>query len=366
VIRVAVLGANGQVGAELCLLLARQPGIEVVPVCRNRTGSAFLRSMGLACRHGEPSDYAATGALYGDCDVVANLALVPTLRNPGAARRQNRDLIENVGRRLGPRGRHIYFSTMSVKGDAEVGEWLVFPGLYGADKSRSEALALASGSQSGCPTWVLRLGHVCGELQGITREIRSALQSGPVALPDPERLANVTHLPALVDAILRLAAGDTAPGTYDLFNTPPWTWQELLEREARQAGTPLAIRRIADRGRGARLRSVTAAVRAAAATLLRDERVRMLGGRVAGSLPHKAYRTLKARYAIGNAAADIAALGGAGPVVAAVFRQGIPGRALPGLRPTRELLEEPAFAPVAGPVGPAFPADLPPAGSRDR
>ena len=72
--KVAILGANGQVGAEVCLILKNQPGIEVVPVCRNRLGSAYLRYEGVACRHGYPTDGVQSKSLFGDCPVIANFA----------------------------------------------------------------------------------------------------------------------------------------------------------------------------------------------------------------------------------------------------------------------------------------------------
>src|SRR5262249_62355175 len=73
--RIAVLGANGQVGAELCLLLARIPGVDVVPICRNRSGSAFLRWKGIHCRHGRAAVAEDARSLFADCDVIVNSAL---------------------------------------------------------------------------------------------------------------------------------------------------------------------------------------------------------------------------------------------------------------------------------------------------
>ena len=76
--RVAILGANGQVGIEVSLRLRAVEGIEVVPIARNVSGSAFLRSNGMECRHGRISDFAVARSLIGDCDVVVNLALSNT------------------------------------------------------------------------------------------------------------------------------------------------------------------------------------------------------------------------------------------------------------------------------------------------
>jgi nucleoside-diphosphate-sugar epimerase len=362
VTRIAVLGANGQVGVELCLLLARQPGIELVPVCRNHLGSAYLRSIGIPVRHGDPTDPDAAGRLYGDCDVVANLALVPTARNPSSARKSTAALVGNVAASLGPRGRHVYFSTMSVYGDAEVGDVFAIANAYGRDKRQAEAAALRAGRLHRCPTVVLRLGHVAGELQGITREIRNHLSRGVVHLPDAERPSNLTYLPTIADAVLRAAAGTPLVGTYDLFNEPQWSWREVLDFEAGRLGLSWRSEPIADRGglslnAGAR-RLVSRAVGLAVAS----DVLRKLGSRTLTLLPDATYRRLKARYATVMAGRDGAALTTPCPTMSAVFRKPLVPNRAPGLRPTRELLADPTFALPAGACGPAWPSDLPPAG----
>src|SRR5262249_741297 len=104
--RIAVLGANGQVGAELCLLLSRQENVEVVPVCRTPMGSAFLRFHGLACRHGQPANPLEAHRLLGDCDVIANLALTSLAHNYREAMALHDNLIRNVAQWTRNSGKH--------------------------------------------------------------------------------------------------------------------------------------------------------------------------------------------------------------------------------------------------------------------
>ena len=170
--RIAVLGGNGQVGAEVCLILARQPGVDVIPVCRNRFGSAFLRFHGLACRHGEPTDRERAPALYGDCDVVVVLSLASLVPDYGAARTIHDGLIRNVAECAAPFAKLIYFSTQSVYGDAHVGQRVIFRDLYGHEKYRCEKLARRQARRRGRALYIFRLGHVCGELQGDRKSTR--------------------------------------------------------------------------------------------------------------------------------------------------------------------------------------------------
>src|SRR5215510_9702065 len=234
--RIAVLGANGQVGAELCLLLSRQEKVEVVPICRNRMGSAFLRFNGLACRHGDPADPKITHRLLGDCDVIANLALTNLAHNYREAMELHDKLLRNVAQFTRRSGKHMYFSTMSVYGDVRAHQRVVFRDLYAREKHRCEKVARAAGTKYGLETFIFRLGHVCGEFQGITREIRGRIALHPIHVPDLERLSNTVHVATIADAILKVAAGSVSPGTYDLMNSPQWSWKEVFEHEGREIG----------------------------------------------------------------------------------------------------------------------------------
>src|SRR6202451_3033070 len=73
--RGAILRAHGPGGTEGSPSLHSVEEIEVVPIARNVSGSAFLRLNGLECRHGRISDPTEVRGLISDCDVVVNLAL---------------------------------------------------------------------------------------------------------------------------------------------------------------------------------------------------------------------------------------------------------------------------------------------------
>jgi nucleoside-diphosphate-sugar epimerase len=238
--KVAILGANGQVGAEVCLLLRNHPGITIVPVCRNRLGSAFLRYAGFACRHGMPADSAQAPGLIQDCNLVVNLALGSgTLREASDA---NRRLIRNAVEFSAPGATIMHCSTQSVYGNPYPGKRLRWKNNYAREKLRCEKYAMKMGRKFGKKMIVVRLGHVCGELQGITAMIRREIAAGPVHVPAPGRKSNTVYIATIVDAILK-ASGDNlvAPGIYDLVNEPQWTWREVYEHEARVTGKRLVF-----------------------------------------------------------------------------------------------------------------------------
>ena len=73
--RIGIIGANGQVGSEVCLFLTLRNDVEVVPICRTEIASSFLRRCGLACRHGRASDRADAERLLADLDLIADFSL---------------------------------------------------------------------------------------------------------------------------------------------------------------------------------------------------------------------------------------------------------------------------------------------------
>jgi nucleoside-diphosphate-sugar epimerase len=357
--RVAVLGANGQVGAELCLLLARQEQIDVVPVCRNRMGSAFLRFQGVACRHGDAADPEQAPRLIGDCDIVANLALAGLEQNYRESMAIHDRLIRNVARYAKPGGTHIYFSTMSVYGDARMHQRIVFRNLYGREKSRCENVARAAGVKYGRETLVFRLGHVCGELQGITREIRDKIAQGPIPIPDLDRPSNTVYVATIVDAILKVGAGAAASGTYDLMNHPQWAWKQVFEYEGRALGvTPtfIAYTEAAGTTVAALLsRSLKRGLMAAAA----DPAARKAGSRLMALLPAEWYRRMKAQYSTRAAGADIGKLSMKKEPMEAVLRKPVGSRFFDVLTPTADLLRRPEFHLPDRTGAGAWPSDLP-------
>jgi nucleoside-diphosphate-sugar epimerase len=238
--RVAIIGANGQVGAEVCLILSKHRDIELVPICRNRLGSAFLRSRGIACRHGLAADHKQASLLLGDCDVIVNLALASgSLREASDA---NRNLINNSIEFSTRSAKILYFSTVSVYGTPEPRALVRWKNAYARGKLRGEALARKAGRRARKVVYTLRLGHVCGDLQNITHLIREDVAGGTVRLPDPDRKSNVVYTATIAESILKAATGELGPpGVYDVLNRPQWTWREVYDHEARVCGVSVAI-----------------------------------------------------------------------------------------------------------------------------
>ncbi len=240
--RIAILGANGQVGTEVSLRLRGAEGIQVAPIARNISGSAFLRLNGMECRHGRISDPAEARSLIGDCDVVVNFALSNTAI-PRIDRDVNRQIVRSVVAAAKPGAPIIFASTMMVYAPG-MKFWL--PDSYGLEKLVAERMFRQTCRTSHHPAFVFRLGHVMGDLQNITCKIRGEIRDGKVALPyQGLRASNTVFAASIVEAIVQIAGVPAAPGTYDLITFPQWTWLEVYQYYAAQLGLPLQLAQLA-------------------------------------------------------------------------------------------------------------------------
>jgi nucleoside-diphosphate-sugar epimerase len=241
--RIAILGANGQVGAEVSLRMRNIEEIEVVPIARNVSGSAFLRLNGMECRHGRITDPASTRSLIGDCDVVVNFALSNT-GIPRTDRDVNRQIIRSVVMSAKPEVPIVFASTIMVYAPG-MRFWL--PDSYGLEKLIAERMFRRRCKASHHPAFIFRLGHVMGDLQNITRKIRTEIRKGKIALPhDGRRASNTVFTSSIVEAIAQIATAAPTPGTYDLITFPQWSWLDVYQYYAGQLGLPLQLAHAAE------------------------------------------------------------------------------------------------------------------------
>lgn len=363
--RIAVIGANGQVASEICLLMRDYPSMELVPIARNRTGSAFLRHQGIRCRHGQVTNPAEAPQLLGDCDVVLNFAL--PLGMPRYTRGTNRLLIENSMRYSAPGAIFIYFSTQSVYRSFRPLGAPPLLSAYGKEKRRTERLVKRSASRYARKVFILRLGHVCGEFQDMTWAVRELIKAGPVPVPDKgEAPSSVVHTVTIVDAIRRIISDTEKPGTYDLVNVPQWTWSKVLKQEADAIGRPLTLvegghGRSRIRGR-IPLNRLAEAVKATASTPAGRE----IGLRLLTRLPAFINDRAQAEYFRRRAITEAAPKNSSTPEEPfASFTFGPGGRDfLRSLSPTEGLLAERTMDLSKRNDSAAFAPDLPPAMAR--
>jgi nucleoside-diphosphate-sugar epimerase len=179
----------------------------------------------------------------GDCAAVVHVALAGG--TPRQIYQAERALIENAVTHSPPGAIIIYFSTQSVYRDPRPGRLLRWRSAYGQIKLASEQLVQRLCRREHKPCYVLRLGHVCGELQNITALLRQRVRDGQVYLPPAETISNTVYTATVADAVLKIMAGQESPGVYDLMSHPQWTWSQVYAHEAENLAVPLRAVRLA-------------------------------------------------------------------------------------------------------------------------
>jgi nucleoside-diphosphate-sugar epimerase len=227
----AIVGANGQVGTEICLLLSAMKEIRVVPIVRSELGAVLLRRAGLDCRIGSAADPEKARELFQGCDMAADFSLPRGAREDG--RRMTRRIIENATALLPPGAPFVFMSTVMAFGvPAEATAYsrrLFARTSYGVDKRRAEHLTRFYGLRYRRPVYMLRLGQVHGELQRVSRSMLATVSQGkPIALRGGgTSLSDTVFCSTIAGALALIARGGVPEGMYTMLEAPEWSWRAL-------------------------------------------------------------------------------------------------------------------------------------------
>ncbi len=350
--RIGLIGANGQVGTGFTLYCRRHaPEVEIVPIVRNRVGAVVLESLGISGSRIGSIDHPDTAvSLLGDCDFAINCAHAPGL--PRASRRANEDIVGGVANaaRVGGRLRgFVQMSSVIVYGmfyDLSTGSTFERPlpeTNYGKDKLHIEDASRAAFQGLATRLYVVRLGHVYGPYQENSRGYLSVCASQTMQLPfDGQLASNAIHVDTLAAQLLalfgRLPEATTMNGVEGAQNT----WRSVFDWHAEATGYPtlpgldeatsLTLRRatLANLHRSPAVqlgRDIVAALRAAGkGVFVESQAIRPLATSALLRLPDSTAAVIKHHYTKWNVRRQAELLrpvpGQAGP---AFFSHAVPG-----------------------------------------
>lgn len=227
--KVAILGANGQVGSELCLFLARFPGIVPIAITRSAGSASFLRLCGIECRYGSIDSPESAACLLDGCDTVIDLILPSG--GTSAIKVAMRRIIESIMIGCPAVTDYVYMSTMSVHRLAP--EQASYR-RYARVKLYGESCVMKLAKAHGKKAHVLRLAQVHGVLQAVGRKIRKEMRTGRVSVPAGP--SNTVFVYTIAEAVDLLLKGKATPGCYTLTSNPEWTWSDIHRYYCRQLG----------------------------------------------------------------------------------------------------------------------------------
>lgn len=227
--RIAVLGANGQVGTEVCIFLRHWAGMEPIAICRNELASAVLRRLGVHCRIGNICQSKEALKLIGDCDAVVDFTL-PTgnFNEITASYDRIYSSIFSVMPRETP---YILASSQMAIGHSGLDKSIRYRWLprtvYGATKRWAEKRAKEYSKRYGHSLYVLRLAQVHGLIQSVSESYRNLIQTG-VTFKTPTGPSYTVFCFTIAEAIANISLGMENAGTYILESNPTWTWPEVI------------------------------------------------------------------------------------------------------------------------------------------
>lgn len=221
--RVAVLGANGQVGTELCLTLRSMAICEPVAVVRSINSAALLERAGVTCRGGDLSEPSIARTLLRDCDLIVDLAL-PTAGNYRESLALIRKRLTVVLAEARPRFGFALASTTSVyRYDASLPPFRH----YRATKLFAERVAQALGRRSGLGVFVLRLGQVHGAMQACSLAAEKTLRKARSDVQVPAQQSDVVFVSDLAEAVRIILRREARPGTFNLLAAPSMSFAQV-------------------------------------------------------------------------------------------------------------------------------------------
>ena len=230
--KLGLIGANGNVGTELCFLLKND--VDLKPIIRNRLGSVFLKHHGFSCTIADISQNKDSKEHLSDIDavVISSYATDPfSGSQTQSSRKINEQIIKNSVKFSAKDATIIYFSTIrafSHKIDPNTSRFWTMPG-YDKEKRHLERVFMSECRKNKKRGFALRLGHVFGDNQPRTREFKKMLSKKRILVQvSPNKKSNVVHVVAIKDAILRCLDLKAKSGVYSVVNNPQWTWENVF------------------------------------------------------------------------------------------------------------------------------------------
>lgn len=245
-IKVAILGANGQVGAEISAYLQHSELCEPIGFVRSEYGAVLLKRLDIHYRVYDPhqlsqSDYA--GMLY-DCELIVDCAY-PS----GEAVSIPQRLQENLTRSLSAMrsdGTYILLSSIMAFGmpprSMTLKNYYIPRTSYARIKRQSEQEAMVLARSLSKRLIIFRMGQVHGILQSVTSQFIQDLSWPQISVSGTDtQLTTTIFASSVAQAVVKCALGKTKPNLYTLVSSPQWTQEQLYSYYRLRYSLPASV-----------------------------------------------------------------------------------------------------------------------------
>jgi putative NADH-flavin reductase len=231
-IRIAILGSNGQVGAEVAAYLSLKQDVDVLCLVRSVYSAALFRVLAIPYAVFDPSKGNALSELLCDRDIVVDCTY-PGAELPDIAQTIRRNM-RVVFQSMRQGSTYIYMSSIMAFGMANgvrfVKRHAWCRTSYAYIKRSAEHHAQQAGRKHNIRVFNLRLGQVHGLLQGVTQEFKTSLKRPSLVVEgDRSDLTTSVFAYPVSQAILNCGSGLVQPGLHTVVSSPQWTLGELFD-----------------------------------------------------------------------------------------------------------------------------------------
>jgi nucleoside-diphosphate-sugar epimerase len=242
--KIAILGANSQVGAEVAIYLSLHYEVDLICLIRSEYSAALLRIASIPYQTINYENLDSAQEVLAQCDLVLDfnypqVELVDILN----ITRKN---IEAVMRQMKVGSKYLYASSIMAFGmpsnATQVENHLIPRTSYSYIKRKAEEFTRKLGKQRKIEVFVFRLSQVHGLLQVVTQQFAKDLSFGAVQVNgQPTDLTNTVFASSIAEAVMNIVKGSLQPGSYTVVSAPQWTLQELYQYYEKYYGVQSTI-----------------------------------------------------------------------------------------------------------------------------
>jgi len=239
---VAILGANGQVGIEVCLFLKEMTDFNIIPICRSVTSTFLLNKFNFEIRYGDVSKPEDAEKLLTDCDHIVDFTLISGLCSE--VKDTSKKIITNSIKYSNNKGCYIYTSSVMAFGmpnqNNHFKSHILSNTVYGYSKRFAESLVKKTCKKYKKDSYILRLGEVHGVIQRASQQLIQELKDEQTIIPNND--SDIVFTFSIAEAIKNIIHGKEQSGLYTLVSTPEWTWEEVHEYYCKKIGITPTIK----------------------------------------------------------------------------------------------------------------------------
>jgi len=229
--KILILGANGQVGKELCIYLKNFENCNLIASTRNNLSAYFLISHNINCVIGDIYNNEILKREIETSDLIFDLA-APSGGNLSEIKKFYKNRLNYLFNYLSKENIFVFASTMMAWGMSELSPKLkyhIFPGtMYAIHKRYAEKYCIKLGKRKNVKVFIFRLADVHGVLQRTTNNLKKLIENENKFILPTTTPAWIVFVYEIAESLIRILENKEKPGIYTLTSKENWEWYELL------------------------------------------------------------------------------------------------------------------------------------------